>query len=316
MKLIYFLKKLTQKPNSLLGLDIDQKTLRCVQLNRVKGTYALHSFTQTQLPLQNPDQNFYWDQPQFVDFLKDLIQKSNLSSQHVALALPYSTVLFKTIELDKTLHASEIAIQIQAHAEQYFHYPLSELMVDFELLGHSKHHPDLREVRWVAAKRTEVEMRTQALIAAGLTPVVVEVDSFSLQRAAVFFLKNRKIDGYIAMVHLYFSYLLFMVLHQDKIMYTRVENYLTPLSAGKTAMVSATILRTLQLFSTSEPEINLSLILLSGSDIPHDLLDNVQNQTGVTTEYLNIFSELDGAIEINNPSAMNISAGLAMRALS
>lgn len=314
MKLIHFFKKHFTQSLTLLGIDLDQQSLRLIELNKINSTYLLRSCIQVSLPEKNVPEDFSWNHPEFSDFLKKTIQESNIKTRQVALALPHTSVLFKTIELDKTLRASEMMAQIRNHAEQYFNAALSNLMIDFEILGDSKHHPDLREVRWVAAKRLEVESRISVLAAAGLTASVVEVDSFSIQRVAIFFIKKNKLHlNSAAIIHIYFSQILLTVFHKKTYIYTRVENYDTKMDDF--SALTHIIVRILNVFLSINPEYRLSLILLSGHHISVDLLSDIQKQTNIETKPLDIFSVLKNKNidEKLSTTHFSVSVGLAMR---
>jgi len=315
MKLLNLFKRLARKPPSLLGLTLDQTSLRLVELGKAGDGYLLRHCSQTPFPSTDSPQGFSLTHPEFLSFLKQTIQKSNLTTRQVALALPHSSVLFKSIELDKNLNETEIAIQVRCHAEQYFNYPLSELMMDFELLGDSKHHADLREVRWVAARRLEVESQLNALANAGLSVVAVEVDSFSLQRAASYYIKKHNMQSAkIAVIQIYDTHLLFIVLHQDICIYTRIENYAAGQYDDLDTTIFATVIHVLQLFITNELDDPLSLILLAGQPVCAELLDKILEKVGIKARYLDVFSLLN----FFTPQASHefaISTGLAMRVI-
>jgi type IV pilus assembly protein PilM len=309
MKLLNFLKNLLPKPPALLGLTLDQQGLQLVELSRVGDDYLLRYCNQIPCPSNDATQNFSFAHPAFPDFLKQTIQTTNITTNQVALALPYSSVLFKSIELDKQLNESEIAIQVHAHAEQYFNYPLSELMIDFELLDTSKNHPDLIELRWVAARKLEVETQINALAVAGLQVVAVEVDSFSLQRVASYYLKKQssQLDN-VVVIQVYDSHILLMVLGEKKCIYTRIENYIPDTRED----LNACIFSTVTFFLNNQTDKTPSLILLAGHRVSAELLERINAHFNITARYLDVFSLLN-FFTPHPPHQFAISTGLAMR---
>lgn len=316
MKLLNFFQKFFTKPSTLLGVDVDHYALRLTKLKKVGATYCIQSCHQFPFPQENVAGNFSWENPEFLDFLKKAIKKSNIGDCKAALALPYTSVLFKTIELDKRLTETEIEIQVNAHAKQYFNYPISELMIDFELFGTSKNHPDLREVQLVAVKRSEVMSRVNTLEAAGLLSGVVEVDSYSLQRAAIFFIRKKQLqESVVAVIHIHFFCVFLIVFYQGFPIFTRVENSGFDNMGSREQGITESITCALKIFLSSATDKNLSLILLSGCDVSSNLLNQVYGQTSIETQKFDIFSVLEKSIDLEEYKSHEflISVGLAMR---
>lgn len=309
MQLPNLLKKLLPKPPALLGITLDQQCIRLTELSKVRGDFSLRSCKQIPLPPADTA-HFSFTHPELPSLLKQAIQEIGATTHRVALALPHSSVLFKTIELDKALRDKEIAIQVRAHAEKHFKYPISELMLDFEILGRSKNHLDLIEVRWVAARRAEVDAQVNALALAGLQVIAVEVDLFSLSRLASYYItKHAMQSSSVAVIHVHDAYALCIVLHEHYCIYTRVEHYVSYTDSD----LSARVISAIQLFlsSQSDPS-NLSAILLAGHPASSDLLEKIQTQFDIKAQHLDIFSLL-GSRTSHAPHQFAISAGLAMR---
>ncbi len=300
MKLFRFFKNFTQKPSTLVGLTLDQISLKLVELGKLNDHFFVHACTETALP----SAHFSFDHPEFSDFLKKSIQASHITTNQVSLALPDTSVLFKSIELDKNLNEAEITIQVQECAKQYFNYPLSELAIDFEVLNQSNKHSDLREVRWVAARRVEVETQVNALSTAGLTVVAMEIDSLSLKRAAQFYVRSRHPGVKIfAAVQVYSSYILMIIISQDVTIYTILENY--------TDESYLAISHSLQQFLNNSVDSQPSLVLFSGYAV-ENLLARVKDQFNIKTDLLDILSLLKFSSPYIKPYEFSINAGLAM----
>lgn len=309
-------KKLAHSPPALLGLDIDHEFIRLVELIRVNNTYILRAASK--IPhLLHPQIHASWEHPQLLAALKLAIHEAGVQTRQVAFALPHATVLFKTVELDKTLNDREIAMQVRNYAEQYFNYPLSELMLDFEVLAASATHPDLQLIRWVAARRQEIEKRTNILASLGLKTTVVDVDCFALQRIAKVMAQSLvSLSQPAVVIHINVSCVLLTVFNQQDTIYTRVENYLT--AGSDLAPTVAAILRALQSYLTSAVDNLPSLILISGLTTSEELLATVHAQTGIKVHVLEAFSQLECSaiadqITHLSPPEFAICTGLAMR---
>ncbi len=311
MKLLNLFKKFLPKQPTLLGLTL-AKSLRLIELKDSNDGYSLHACCEIPLPSTHAADNVSFAHPEFPTFLKQALQQSRITTSQVALALPYQSVLFKNIEVDKKLNQQEIEIRVREHAEQYFNYPLSELLMDFELLGPSKNHADLMQIRWVAARKLEVETQINALATAGLCVVSVEVDSFSLHRAAAYYLKNKALQAdTVAVIQLYETHLLLIVLHKNSCIYTRIENYAPNKNDSDIALA---VVDSVQNFLYAQSDNNVSLVLLAGDFVSVELLEKTQSYFNITTARLDVFE----CLNVVTPQASEkfaINAGLAMRVM-
>jgi type IV pilus assembly protein PilM len=193
------LPRFGKKTPSRLGIDIDASAVRLVELVHTNTGYQLQGCVQVPLELEANTRPWDWQHPAVTAGLQQALQQRQGHTRQVAIALPQSAALFKTVELDRTLTAHEITAQVHQHAQQYFNYPLTDLMWDFEILATPARHAELQQVRWVAARRQEVQMRTEVLTKLGLDVVAVEVDAFSLQR--LINAQCEESDGAVTVLH-------------------------------------------------------------------------------------------------------------------
>jgi len=316
MKPLHFLKKILPKPPTLIGLTLDQTVLRLVELQKAGDNYLLCHHSQTPLPAIAPAENFSFTHPACVDFLKQTFQKYNIATRQVAFALPHAALLFKTIELDKNLKELDIAMQVRRHAEQYFNYPLNELMMDFELLGDSKNHADLREVRWMAARRSEVDGPLNALRAAGFIVHLADIDSYALCRVSGYVLKKQLSQrAHIGIIYFYSSSLLLVVSSQGRCIYARTEDYINHSHEN----LDHTVNQALQVFLSHHADISLSCILFAGQMLDAEILKKTQEKFRIPADTLDVsfptgLSVGAGMTRLSHEFAVNI--GLAMRVMS
>jgi type IV pilus assembly protein PilM len=203
------LPRFGRKTSVLLGINVDTSAVRLVELAHASAGYQLQTCAQVPLALEANTRSLDWQHPSVIAGLQQVLQQRQSNTCQVAIALPQAAALFKTVELDKSLTAHEITAQVQQHAQQYFNYPLTELMWDFEILTTPARHAALQQIRWVAARRQEVQMRTEVLTKLGLDVVAVEVEAFSLQR--LLSMQCEKFNSACAVLHFNDTGVLLMV---------------------------------------------------------------------------------------------------------
>ncbi len=70
---------------------------------------------------------------------------------------------------------------IQFEAEQYIPFDISDVNLDFQILGESEHNPNQMSLFLVAAKKEMVNDYINLVNLAGLNPCIIDVEAFALQ---------------------------------------------------------------------------------------------------------------------------------------
>jgi type IV pilus assembly protein PilM len=111
------------------------------------------------------------------------------------MALPGSAVITKKIIVPSGLRDDQLEIQVESEANQYIPFAIDEVNLDFQVIGPAPSVPDELEVLIAASKKERVEDRVAVADAAGLSAVVVDVES--LAALAAFELIERQLpeDG-------------------------------------------------------------------------------------------------------------------------
>ena len=165
---------------------------------------------------------------ELVDALRRLINKSGTRAKNVAMALPASVVISKKIILPSGLNEREMEIQVESEANQYIPFSLDEVSLDFCVAGPSATSVGDVDVIIAASRREKVEDRQGLAEALGLTPVVIDVESYASRLAA-----NRVIeqlpgggkDAVIALLEIGGSSSTLQALCNDELLYERDQMF-------------------------------------------------------------------------------------------
>ena len=71
--------------------------------------------------------------------------------------------------------------KIQLEADQYIPYALEEVNLDFDILGPTEENPETIDVLLAASRSENVDMRVAAAESAGLIPIVIDVEAYSIE---------------------------------------------------------------------------------------------------------------------------------------
>lgn len=168
------------RKSNLLGLDIGSSYLKVVQLKDARAGYELALFDL--LPLQPGiiSDGLITDKDRLVSSIKELLQKAGVKRGDAVLGLSgHSSVIIKRISLP-VMTEEELSVSMKYEAEQYIPFDVNDVSMDFQILGPKQGEEGRMDVVLVAVKKNVIEDCVEVVSRAGLTPVVVDVDSFAL----------------------------------------------------------------------------------------------------------------------------------------
>lgn len=118
------------------------------------------------------------------DAVRRVVRKAGSKTKSAAFALPASAVITKKIILPGGLSENELEIQVESEANQYIPFSLDEVSLDFCVMGPSATSAGDVEVLIAASRKEKVQDRQGLAEAAGLKPVVVDVEPYASRSAA------------------------------------------------------------------------------------------------------------------------------------
>ena len=176
----------SRTPAPLLGIDISASSVKLVELGldrrgrRVLERCALEPLERGWV-VDGSVERF----DEVARAMARAVQASGSRTRQVAMALPASAVITKTILLPRGLSESELESQVQAEASQYIPFSLDEVSLDFSVNPASAA-GDASEVEVLiaASRRDRVQDRQALAEAAGLRPRILDVETFASRLAA------------------------------------------------------------------------------------------------------------------------------------
>lgn len=185
---------LNPKARPLLGLDISSSAVKLVELTaNGKEGYRVERYTIEVLPKDAVSDGNIANMDGVVDAVKRAWKRLGTSTRNVAMALPGSAVITKKIIVPAGLRDDQLEIQVESEANQYIPFAIDEVNLDFQVIGPAPSVPDELEVFIAASKKERVEDRVAVADAAGLSAVVVDVETQAALSA--FELIERQLPG-------------------------------------------------------------------------------------------------------------------------
>ena len=169
----------------MIGLDISSSSAKLVELGQDRSG----NLTLERCGIEPLERGWISDGniekfDEVVEATRRLVGKSGTKAKHVAMALPASVVISKKIILPGGLSEREMEVQVESEANQYIPFSLDEVSLDFCVVGPSTTSAGDVEVVIAASRKEKVEDRQGLAEAAGLVPVVLDVESYASRLAA------------------------------------------------------------------------------------------------------------------------------------
>ncbi|WP_291008411.1 pilus assembly protein PilM [Hydrogenophaga sp.] len=321
----------------LLGIDVSSSSVKLVELGRnSSGDLVLQ-----RCAIEPLERGWITDGniekfDEVAEAVRRVVRKSGSKTKNVAMALPTSAVITKKIILPGGLSDKELEAQVESEANQYIPFSLDEVSLDFCVIGPSANSVGDVEVLIAASRKEKVSDRQGLAEAAGLKPVVMDVESYASRMAAgrvIETLPNQGLDSLVALFEVGALTTSLQVMRNDEVLYERDQAFggaqLTQLivrqygfSADeaeakkrsgdlpddyKTAVLdpfiesmSQEVGRALQFFFTSTPYNKVDHILLAGGSaaLP-GLTDSVTQQTSFACMVINPFDAMEMASTVH-----------------
>ena len=316
---------LGRKHAPMIGLDISSSSAKLVELGlSANGEYVLERLA------SEPFEKGWITDGQIEKFdevvasVRKLIDKSGTKTRQVVMAMPQSAVITKRIMLPAGLRDEELELQVESEANQYIPFSLDEVSLDFCVVGPSPTSGGDIEVLIAASRKERVQDRQGLAEAAGLKPVVLDIESHASLLAMsriVDALPNEGRDALVALFEIGADSTSLKVLREGEMLYDRdqafggsqlttlisrqyglsfeeaeqkklagdqLEDYDSQVLGPFVDSLSQEIGRALQYFFTSTPHHKVHYVMLAGgtATLP-GLKDRVTDLTGFAAMVVN-----------------------------
>ncbi|NHZ62274.1 pilus assembly protein PilM [Massilia genomosp. 1] len=173
-----------QSSPPLLGLDISTSGVRLVELVVVgKNELRLERYASEPFPRGAVVDGNIENIEQVSEAVRRVWKKSGTRVKLVALGMPPASVITKKIILPAGMSEDQLEIQVESEASQYIPFALDEVSLDFDVIGPAANSVDDIDVMLAASRKEKVEDRVAIAEAAGLTAVVMDIESYAARAA-------------------------------------------------------------------------------------------------------------------------------------
>ncbi len=168
------------KKSDLVGLDIGSCTIKVCEIIDSKKGRSLKNFSMLDIPPGVIEDGSIREPEIAAQKIRELFKASGIKDQNVAISIGGFSIIAKNITV-QTMSEKELQDTIHFEAEQYIPFDISDVNLDFQIIGENESNPNQMNVLLVAAKKEMVEDYINVVQLAGLNPLVLDVDAFALQ---------------------------------------------------------------------------------------------------------------------------------------
>jgi type IV pilus assembly protein PilM len=166
--------------STAVGLSIGASSVKVVELKKKKKQWALLKYASVPLIESTSEQREIANPIAVVESIQNAIKTAGITSKNVCSALAGSGLIIKNLTITVT-NMKELQDQVYWEAEQYIPYEISEVVIDYQVIGQPK--GDQVDVILVAVKKEFLEQYMSAITQAKLNPKVIDAELFALQNA-------------------------------------------------------------------------------------------------------------------------------------
>ncbi|MDK2970364.1 MAG: type pilus assembly protein PilM [Candidatus Sumerlaeota bacterium] len=163
---------------AVVGLDIGSHKVKAVQLKKKGNTLELERFGVADI-YPNGDRTAASGDPRQlkIQAVQRALNDGKISAKHCVSAVSGESIIVRYIQLPQ-MPEQELKNALRWEAEEYIPFHIDEVNLDSVILGTSSAEGKV-DVLLVAAKKDLVNDHLEVVKATGLTPVIVDVDSFA-----------------------------------------------------------------------------------------------------------------------------------------
>ncbi len=314
----------------MIGLDISTSSAKLVELSQdANGEFVVERFASEPFEKGWITDGQIEKFDEVADAVKRVVSKSGTRTKNVVMAMPQSAVITKKIVLPAGLREEELELQVETEANQYIPFSLDEVSLDFCVIGPSAQSVGDVDVMIAASRKEKVQDRQGLAEAAGLKPVVLDIESHASRlamRRIVQALPNEGVDALVALFEIGADTTSLKVLQNEELLYDRdqafggsqlthlisrqygfsfeeaeakklasdlPDDYDSTILAPYVDGMSQEIGRALQYFFTSTPHHKVHYVMLSGgtATLP-GLKERVTELTGFASMVVNPFENM------------------------
>ena len=211
----------------LFGVDVSSSAVKVMQLSKSGDKLKVEYYGVDALPANAVVEKNITEVDRVSASISNAVRRAGIKRKNAAIAVSGSAVITKTINMPAELNEDELEQQLASDANQYIPYPIEEVSLDFNILGPNENSKGMNHVLIACSRSENVDVCIEALEGAGLTPSVVDVESFAIEAAYRQMKESADIsdEEIVALFDIGATTTTLHVMHHNRTIYTRDQTF-------------------------------------------------------------------------------------------
>ncbi|MCE5315704.1 MAG: type IV pilus assembly protein PilM [Armatimonadota bacterium] len=174
-------------PSAVVGLDIGSDSIKVAEAKKTKDGIAITALGMARIPEGVVENEVIVDPKALGSAIKALLVENGIKTKKsVSSVAGQSRVVVRVIEVPK-MSGKELAETIKWEVERHVPFPPNEIVMDYQPVERPSADPNAQnmEVLLAVAQQELIDSHVQALAAAGLKPMAIDIESLAASRALV-----------------------------------------------------------------------------------------------------------------------------------
>lgn len=173
-----------------LGIDIGTTSIKVVELQRIEDAFELKNYAEyrpqslEQKPLFTESTSFFLFEENLSIILKNLFAAAKIKEREAIISLPVFSTFFTVVEFPM-MPLEEIPGAVKFQAHQYIPVPLSEVVLDWQIIEEEVPARNKIKILLVAVPKDIIEKYAKLSQEIEINLKALEIESFALTRALI-----------------------------------------------------------------------------------------------------------------------------------
>lgn len=216
-----------QKERAPVAIDIGQEFVKLLKINRTETPYRVENFAiaPASVVIGSATKDPAHDYAELAAVIKSMLQQAGVTSKEVALAIPRSIAILKSITVDRRLSPDDLESRAWIEAGHHFPDLIGEIYLDFFITDTNQEDPSRLDMTLVACRKAQIQPYLEIIRLAGLQAKIVDVDCYALERALPLVTSSFSNDDPIAILSLNSNTSSLVVVQAGKLIYANDQGY-------------------------------------------------------------------------------------------
>lgn len=214
-----------QKPQ-VIGADLSHTTIKLIALQKNTAQWAVQHYALSPLPDGAMYEADIHEESLVAETIRKTWEAGGFTSKKVAIAIPNSAAITKTIQLPAAIKADELEGQMAVEIGKHIPYNPDEVYFDY-IKQPVDPDSNQMDVLLVAAEKKFVDKRIRVFEKAGLSVEYVDLTGYAVERAVEHLplLPDSEADQLMGIVDIGASVTTLMVFQGERTVYTREQPF-------------------------------------------------------------------------------------------